>query len=103
MPESDAYLEGIRMNTEERNVSNLQEITYEQIVNEVETIAMQLRALLPVTKDNWPEFNTRCAQLRGYAFNCFSLSSRMFMRSYFEQKPKPKQPSMAVSLEDLGL
>lgn len=91
MPDFDAYNEGLRLQHLESIASSANKITHESLVIEVEELGRKLRALLPVTKDNWPEFNGICSTLRGICFRAFSLSSSLYRveRTTVLIKPKP--------------
>lgn len=92
------------MQDAELAVSHMNKLTYEQLTSEIEALAAQLRPLLSNMEENWPEFDRICAQLRGYAFNAFSLGHQLYRKqSFAREKQKIKPVIQSISLEDLDL
>lgn len=75
-------------------VSRFNKLTAEGLVTEIERIAGELRGLLPLTKDNWPEFIKLTAELRGYNFNAFNI-----IRPYREQQLHQPQRAKAETID----
>lgn len=103
MPESHSYIEGIRMNKIECEASDSPATDYERLVAEIESLALSLRPLLPDIKTHWPEFNSICAELRGFAFKSFSMSRYFDPEPPRLHKPQPQRSTVNVTLDDLGL
>lgn len=101
MPDFDLDKAAAANHRAESTHSSLDKITFEMIADDVVKTGALLQSLLPVTKDNWPEFQLACARMRGVCFNVFRLTHATFpyagSRSA-EVKPAVKK---AASIDDI--
>lgn len=97
--------EALRMDGVEHLHSSFDKLRYEDMVEEIGRIHAKMQALLPVNADNWPEFNTLAAKLRGFSFNAFSMSQRFYRPPDKRHMPRPEaRPAptpKAASVDDI--
>lgn len=85
----------------EENVSALSKLTAETLFLEIEALVEQLRPLVAQPEIHWPRISMICAELRGYAFNAFSITHSISRRELQKTSPPRPHPAPRPTIDDL--
>lgn len=84
------------MSTAESNHSHLNKLVAATMCDEIEEILRKMRVCADDMPHRWPEFAALAAEIRGYAFNAFRITSNMAIRDL-----KATSPQAVPSIDDL--